>query len=91
MNRLKKIVNWVKDNLALTATITAAVAGAVGTTLTPILGASLGNDIQTILQTLSGLLLAIPTFHVSTVATARAKLKMASGVVANQVGVSLKL
>lgn len=51
----------------------AALAGAAGTILTPIFGASLSTEVAGILQGLSALLLVIPTWHVTSVAASNAK------------------
>ncbi len=67
----------MKLNLPLIAAVVAALAGVVGSTLVPLLGTQLAISIQAILQALSALLIAIPTYHVSSVAAAQSKLKAA--------------
>lgn len=61
-------INW-----PLIGSIVSAIAGAAGTIVTAIWGADAGNDAQVILQALSALLLAIPAYHVSSVAASTSK------------------
>ena len=67
----------VNLNLPLIASICAALAGVAGTILTPLYGADLTTAVQGVLQSLSSLLLLIPTLHVSSVGAANAKAKIA--------------
>lgn len=57
----------------------AALAGVIGTILTPLLGpgSSLPASLQAVLQAVSGILIAIPVWHVGTVAASNAKIKNA--------------
>lgn len=63
----------MKINLPLIATVLMAVAGAAGTVLVPIFGSGLSSAVAGVLQGLAALLLAIPTYHVSSVAAYTAK------------------
>ena len=62
----------IKINWPLLATLTATLAGAAGTILTPMYGESLSNAVQAVLQALSGLLLIIPTVHASQIVVGQA-------------------
>lgn len=68
----------IKLNLPLVASVLAAIAGIVGTTLVPILGTSLATSVQAVLQALSGVLLAIPVYHTTAVAASTAKVRAAA-------------
>jgi hypothetical protein len=68
----------VKINWPWLGSIAAALAGVVGTIITPIYGDTLSSQVQNILLAISGLLLAIPTIHVAQVATARSNARYAS-------------
>jgi hypothetical protein len=68
----------VNLNWALIGSIVAALAGVAGSILTPLYGSSLATSVQAVLQALSGLLVVIPTFHVSSVAASGAKYKQAA-------------
>lgn len=61
-------INWSGIGTAL-----AAIAGAVGVVVSAIWGADAGSNVQKILLGVSGVLLAIPTWHVASVAAAKAK------------------
>lgn len=65
---MPKQINW-----PLLGSIVAGVAGVVGTVVTAIWGADAGTSAQAILQSLSALLIAIPTFHLTAVAAATTK------------------
>jgi hypothetical protein len=67
----------MKLNLSLIASIISALAGAVGTVLTPIYGSNLSAGVSTVLQSVSGLLVLIAGYHVTAVATTQAKAKIA--------------
>lgn len=67
-----------KLNLPLVITVLTAIAGAVGTVLVPVFGQSLSTAVQAVLQAVVGLLVVIPTYHVSSVATVAAKSKAAA-------------
>ena len=61
-------INW-----ATVAAITSAIAGVVGTIITPIWGSHLSGEIEGVLQGISALLIAIPGWHVASVAASKAK------------------
>lgn len=65
----------VKINLPLIAAVLTALAGAAGTALIPLCGQNLASGVQTVLQAVAGLLVLIPTYHVSNVAASTAKAK----------------
>lgn len=65
-------------NLSLVASILSALAGVAGTVLTPIYGSNLSSAVGAVLQALSGLLVAIAAYHVTSVATTQAKAKIAA-------------
>lgn len=69
----------MKINWTLLASIVSALAGVVGTVITPIYGSSLSASVGGVLQAVSGVLLAIGAFHVSSVAVAQAKAKIVPG------------
>ena len=66
----KVTLNW-----ALLGSLVAALAGVVGSIVTPIYGSELSSSIENVLQALSGLLVLIPTLHMSSVAASNAKLR----------------
>jgi hypothetical protein len=66
----------VSLNLPLIASICAALAGVAGSILTPLYGADLTTAVQGVLQSLSSLLLLIPTLHASSVAATAGKMKV---------------
>ena len=68
----------MKINLALIASIISALAGATGTVLTPIYGSNLSAGVAAVLQAVSGLLVLIGGYHVTSVATAQAKAAIAT-------------
>lgn len=61
-------INW-----ALWGALATALAGMAGSIITPIYGSGLATGVQVALQILSGFLVAIPGFHVSSVAASNAK------------------
>jgi hypothetical protein len=63
----------VKLNWSVIGSIVAALAGVLGTILTPLYGTDLSSQIQSVLQALSALLVAIPAWHIGSVASANAK------------------
>ena len=67
----------IKLNWPLLGAIVASIAGVVGTILTPIYGSSLTTQIQAVLQALSALLIAIPTWHVASTAATTSKMSAA--------------
>jgi hypothetical protein len=56
--------------------VIAAIAGATGSVLTPLLGQSIANGVQTVLEAISGLLLLIPIGGATVVITTSAKAKV---------------
>lgn len=68
----------VDINFPLIGSIVAAVAGVVGTILTPIYGVTLATAVKAFLLALSTLLIAIPTWHLASVAATSAKSKAAA-------------
>ncbi len=69
----------MKINWTLVAQIVAAVAGVVGTVVTPIWGSQVASSVQDFLQALSGVLVLIPTLTAAVVHVAKAKAKLALG------------
>ena len=65
-------VNW-----ALIGAILATLAGIAGTILTPLYGTQLATAVQVSIPSLSALLIAIPPYHVASVAAATSKMKAA--------------
>lgn len=63
----------VNINWATLGAIAAALAGIAGTILTPIYGSGLSGEVQAVLQGLSALLIAIPGWHITSVAASKAK------------------
>ena len=63
----------VKLNWSVIGSLVAAAAGVAGSILTPIFGSDLAGQVQSVLQALSGLLIAIPAWHVASVAAGNAK------------------
>ena len=63
----------VKFNWPLIASVVGAIAGAVGTILTPLYGADLTNAVQAVLQAVSALLLLLPVHQATTTAAARSQ------------------
>jgi len=68
-------INW-----ALIGSIVAAVAGVVGSVLTPIYGKNLSGSVEAVLQAVSGLLVLIPTWHVGSTAAYTAKMRLSNTV-----------
>jgi len=65
--------NKITLNWPVIASVIAALAGAVGTILTPLYGSSLSTAVQAVLQALSGLLLVLPVHQAAATAAARSK------------------
>jgi hypothetical protein len=61
-------INWA----AIGATLS-AIAGSVGVIVTTLWGQPLGTAVVAVLTSISGLLIAIPSYHVASVAAAKAK------------------
>ncbi|MDE2096446.1 MAG: hypothetical protein KGL39_04310 [Patescibacteria group bacterium] len=61
-----------KINLSMVASVLSALAGVVGTVLTPTLGSHLATQTAVTLQAVSGLLLAIAGWHVTSVVAQKA-------------------
>jgi hypothetical protein len=66
-------LNWTTIGTAVSA-----LAGVVGTILTPIYGTQLAGGVQAVLQSVSGLLILIGGYHVTSVAAAKAMAKFAA-------------
>jgi ABC-type dipeptide/oligopeptide/nickel transport system permease subunit len=60
-------------NWAAIGAVIATLAGVAGTIITPIWGTHLAGEVQAVLMGLSAILIAIPTFHVASVAATKAK------------------
>jgi hypothetical protein len=56
--------------------VIAAIAGATGSVLTPLLGQSIASGVQTVLEAVSGLLLLIPIGGATVAITTSAKAKV---------------
>ena len=69
----------MKINWAFLGSIAAALAGVAGTVITPVYGQDLATSVSGVLQGLSGLLIAISAFHVTSVAATAARAKIARG------------
>jgi hypothetical protein len=68
----------MKLNLPMIAAFLGALAGIVGTVLTPIYGTHLTGEVQGVLQALSGLLLAIPVTYATHVQAHASKTRNAA-------------
>ena len=68
----------IKFNWPLVASFVAALAGVVGTVLTPTLGDTLSTNVQAVLMAISGLLLVVPVHQASSTAAARSQAKYAA-------------
>jgi hypothetical protein len=66
----------MKINWTLLASVTSALAGVIGTVLTPVYGMSLTSSVAAVLQAVSGVLMAIGAFHVTSAAHLQAKAKI---------------
>lgn len=66
-------INW-----AFIGSIVAAIAGIVGTILTPIYGSGLSTTVEAVLMGISGLLILIPTYHAGSVASYTSKMQHAA-------------
>lgn len=64
---MKKPIDWA----SIAATL-AAIAGVIGTILTPLLGSQLSTAVEAVIEAISGVLVVIPSYHVSVVAKTRA-------------------
>lgn len=62
-------LSWSSIGAAL-----AALAGVVGTVLNPIVGTGISTSVGVVIQALSGLLILIGSWHVSSVAATQAKI-----------------
>jgi hypothetical protein len=63
----------VKLNWGVLGSVVAALAGIAGSIITPVFGSHLAAQVQSVLQSLSGLLILIPSWHLGSVAAANAK------------------
>lgn len=72
-------INWTT-----LATVLSALAGVVGSVLTPVYGTQLAAQTADVLQAVSGLLVLIAGYHVTAVATAVAKAKIPAPVAAKK-------
>ena len=63
-------INW-----AMIGAMVAALAGIAGSIITPIYGTSLATSVQAALQSISGLLVLIPTWHIASTAAYTSKLR----------------
>jgi ABC-type dipeptide/oligopeptide/nickel transport system permease component len=63
----------VNINWATLGAIASTIAGVVGAVITPIYGSQLATAVQAVLMGLSTILVAIPSWHVASVASAKAK------------------
>jgi hypothetical protein len=80
----------ININLPLVVSVLHSLAGVAGAVLTPVYGSQLSTASQGLLLAISALLVAIPGYHVASVAAATAKAKIATPVVNNApVGVAL--
>jgi hypothetical protein len=68
-----KGITTTKINLPLLSTVVLAIAGVIGSILTPLNGTGLIGAAQAVLQAIAGLLVVIPTYHVASVAAYSAK------------------
>jgi hypothetical protein len=68
----------IKMNWPLLASVFAAMAGAVGSILTPLYGNNLSTAVQAVLQAISGVLLLLPVHQAATTASYRSQMRYAS-------------
>lgn len=82
---MTKIITKLRSiNLPMWGSALAALAGVLGMILTPLLGPAKTGTVQHIIMVVSGVLIAIPTWHLGSVAAANSKLKFQLGLTSSK-------